>query len=67
MSKILYDNSSDLAYRDTMNKSIKIVGIGEVAAVVTFFALLLAGLGTTALADSEGNWVSMTTVKLGVN
>ncbi len=50
-----------------MNKSIKIVSTGVVAAVVTFFALLLSGLGTTGLADSEGNWVSMTTVKMGVN
>ncbi len=50
-----------------MNKSIKIIGIGVVAAVVTFLTLLVSGLGTTGLGDSEGNWVSMTTVKLGVN
>jgi hypothetical protein len=50
-----------------MNKSITIVSTGVVAGVVTFFALLLSGLGTTGLTDSEGNWVSMTTVKLGVN
>jgi hypothetical protein len=50
-----------------MNKSIKIICTGAVAAVVTLFALLLSGLGTTGLSDSEGNWVSMTTVQLGVN
>lgn len=50
-----------------MNKPVKIVGIGIIAALVVLFALLLSGLGTTGMTDSEGNWVSMTTVKLGVN
>lgn len=49
-----------------MNKTFKTVSTGIITAVATFFALLLAGLGTTGLADSEGNWVSMTTVNLGV-
>jgi formate hydrogenlyase subunit 3/multisubunit Na+/H+ antiporter MnhD subunit len=56
-----------LVARDAMNNLIKIVGTGAVAAVVTLFVLLLSGLGTTGLADSEGNWVSLTTVQLGVN
>ncbi|MCW4017915.1 MAG: hypothetical protein NWF00_04445 [Candidatus Bathyarchaeota archaeon] len=50
-----------------MNTLIKAVGTGVVAAVATFFALVLSGLGTTGLADSQGNWVSLTTVNLGVN
>jgi hypothetical protein len=50
-----------------MNKVLKIIGTGAVAAVVAFFVLLLSGLGTTGLADVEGNWVSLTTVQLGTN
>jgi hypothetical protein len=50
-----------------MNKVLKIIGTGAVAAVVAFFVLLLSGLGTTGLADAEGNWVSLTTVQLGTN
>ncbi|MCW4009925.1 MAG: hypothetical protein NWF05_04825 [Candidatus Bathyarchaeota archaeon] len=50
-----------------MNNLLKVIITGAVAAVVTFFALILSGLGTTGLANSEGNWVSLTTVNLGVN
>ena len=50
-----------------MNKLVKVVGIGAVAAVVTLLVLLLSGLGTTGYANSEGVWVNMTTVQLGVN
>jgi hypothetical protein len=50
-----------------MNKALKIICTGAVAAVVAFFVLLLSGLGTTGLADAEGNWVSLTTVQLGTN
>jgi hypothetical protein len=50
-----------------MNKYIKTIGVGVVGAVTAFFALILSGLGTTGFADPAGNWVSLTTVKLGVN
>jgi hypothetical protein len=50
-----------------MNKSIKIFATATIAALATFLTLLLAGLGTTGLTDLQGNWVSMTTVNLGVN
>ncbi len=50
-----------------MNKLIKIVGTGAIAAIATFFALLLSGLGTTGFTNSDGTWVSKTTVNLGVN
>jgi len=50
-----------------MNKLVKTLATGAIAAVVAFFALILSGLGTTGYADSEGIWVTMTTVKLGVN
>jgi len=50
-----------------MNKTIKPIGVGVVAAVATFLALLFSGLGTTSITNSEGNVVTMTTVKLGVN
>jgi hypothetical protein len=49
-----------------MNKLIKIVGTGLVAAFITLLALLLSGLGTSGYATSEGTWVSLTTVQLGV-
>jgi hypothetical protein len=49
-----------------MNKLFKIIGTGIVAALITLFALLLSGLGTTGYATSEGNWVNLTTVQLGV-
>jgi uncharacterized membrane protein len=50
-----------------MNKLTKAVVTGVVAAVVTFLALLASGLGTTGVLNSDGRWVSMTTVNLGVN
>lgn len=50
-----------------MNKSIKIFAIAIIAALSTFLTLLLAGLGTAGITDLQGNWVSMTTVNLGVN
>lgn len=50
-----------------MNKSIKIIGTGVVAAIAAFLALLLSGLGTTGMTDLAGNWISVTTVKLGAN
>jgi len=50
-----------------MNTLVKALSIGAIAAVATFFALILSGLGTTGLTNSEGNWVSLTTVNLGVN
>lgn len=50
-----------------MHKSIKVVGTGVVTAIAAFLVLLLSGLGTIGYANSEGNWVSITTVNLGVN
>ncbi len=50
-----------------MNKLVKVVSVGAVAAIVTLFVLLLSGLGITGYANSEGVWVTMTTVQLGVN
>ena len=50
-----------------MNNSIKVVCTGIVAAIVTFFTLLLSGLGTRTITDFEGNMVTMTYVELGVN
>jgi len=41
-----------------MNKSIKIFAIAIIAAVSTFLALLLAGLGTTGITDLQGNWAT---------
>lgn len=52
-----------------MNKTTKIiraVNTGVIAALATFAALLLTGLGTTGLRNYEGDWVSLTTVKLDV-
>lgn len=48
------------------NKLIRAVNTGVIAAVATFVTLLLAGLGTTGLRNYEGDWVSLTTVKLDV-
>jgi hypothetical protein len=48
-----------------MNDTTKIIGTGIVATVVTFLALIFSGLGTTGIADAEGNWITMTTIKRG--
>jgi len=50
-----------------MNKNIKVLGIAIVAAVAAFIVLLLSGLGTTSLADINGDIQTFTTVNLGVN